>query len=63
MQYAVWMISCCALTAAVRSKLFDIVGHLDLIKVFGYRPRSSSSAYAEAAISRGRRSWCGTQDT
>lgn len=24
---------------AVRSKLFDIVGHLDLIKVWGYKPR------------------------
>ena len=26
------------LTQAVQSGLFDIVGHLDLIKVFGYRP-------------------------
>ncbi|KUK36898.1 histidinol-phosphatase HisJ family protein [Thermacetogenium phaeum] len=32
------------------SGLFDIVGHLDVIKVFGYRPAGRIADYAERAI-------------
>jgi len=32
------------------SKLFDIVGHLDLIKVFGYRPKGDIKEIAKYAI-------------
>jgi len=32
------------------SKLFDIVGHLDLIKVFGYKPKKNIKDYAKDAI-------------
>lgn len=32
------------------SGLFDIIGHLDVIKVFGYRPAGSTIEYAEQAI-------------
>lgn len=34
----------------VRSGLFDIVGHLDLIKVFGYRPPGSIIFFAEPIL-------------
>jgi len=34
----------------VESKIFDIVGHLDLIKVFGYRPQGNIKEIAKRAI-------------
>ncbi|WP_456432267.1 histidinol-phosphatase [Nitratifractor sp.] len=39
-----------AVAAMARSKLFDIVGHLDLIKVFNYRPRTDVRTLAEGAL-------------
>ncbi|NLC07206.1 MAG: histidinol-phosphatase HisJ family protein [Syntrophomonadaceae bacterium] len=38
-------------TQMVRSGQFDIVGHLDLIKVFGYRPRRSVLDLAGSTLS------------
>ena len=35
---------------AAGSGLFDVVGHLDLIKVFGYRSRRPATELAEAAL-------------
>jgi len=32
------------------SKLFDIVGHLDLVKVFGYKPKKNIKDIAKNAI-------------
>ena len=38
------------IAAMAKSGLFDIVGHLDLIKVFGYRPRNDIRTLAESAL-------------
>lgn len=38
------------LSRAASCGLFDVVGHLDVIKVFGYRPPGPSAPYAEAAL-------------
>ncbi len=40
-----------AITAMAKSQKFDIVGHLDLIKVFGYRPKTDIKLLAKEAIS------------
>ena len=39
-----------AVEAMAGSGLFDIVGHLDLIKVFNYKPQSDIRALAEGAL-------------
>ncbi|ADV45956.1 histidinol-phosphatase HisJ family protein [Nitratifractor salsuginis] len=39
-----------AVEAMAQSRLFDIVGHLDLIKVFNYKPRSDIRTLAEGAL-------------
>jgi len=39
-----------AVEAMARSGLFDIVGHLDLIKVFNYRPEGDIRPLAEGAL-------------
>ncbi len=36
--------------AAVRSRLFSLIGHLDLIKVFGHRSRAPAVALAEETL-------------
>ncbi len=38
------------LAEAARSRRFDIIGHPDVIKVFGFRPKGSASGYAEHAL-------------
>lgn len=38
------------LDRAAACGLFDIIGHLDVIKVFGYRPSSDATALAEPAL-------------
>lgn len=37
-------------TSMVNSGLFDIVGHLDLVKVWGYRPRHKITTYTEVLL-------------
>lgn len=44
------------LAQAAETGLFDIIGHLDLIKVFGCRPTGKADAYATAALQAVRRS-------
>ena len=39
-----------ALGAMIKSGLFDIVGHIDLIKVFNYRPKRDIRHYAQPII-------------
>lgn len=36
--------------AAARSRLFDVVGHLDLVKVWGHRPSGQMSAIIEPVL-------------
>ena len=38
------------LAAAAQTRRFDIIGHADVIKVFGFRPKGSAIAYAEHAL-------------
>ena len=38
------------IAAMAQSSLFDIVGHLDLIKLFGYRPSRDIRQFAEGAL-------------
>ncbi|HSL93674.1 MAG TPA: PHP domain-containing protein [Bacillota bacterium] len=38
------------LAMAAESRRFDIIGHTDVIKVFGFRPRGSALMYAERAL-------------
>ena len=38
------------LERAVRSRMFDVVGHIDVVKVFGYRPSGSPLVYAEPVL-------------
>lgn len=38
------------LVGAAHAKLFDIVGHLDLIKVFGFRPQGNAAGFAAPAL-------------
>ncbi len=38
------------LSQAAESRLFDIIGHLDVIKVFGYQPSGNAAAMAEVAL-------------
>jgi len=44
------------LVQAAGAGLFDVIGHLDLIKVFGYRPADKADGYAAAALEAIRRS-------
>jgi len=46
---------------AVLSGLFDIIGHLDLIKVFGYRPPGDPSTYAESALWAIKKAGCAVE--
>jgi histidinol-phosphatase (PHP family) len=39
-----------AIEQMAQSKLFDVVGHLDLIKVFGYKPRGDVTKIAQNAL-------------
>lgn len=39
-----------ALCAMIKSGLFDIVGHIDLIKIFNHRPKRDVRFYAQLAI-------------
>ena len=38
------------LAKAAESRRFDVIGHPDVIKVFGFRPRGSALGYAEYAL-------------
>lgn len=44
------------LSLAAGAGLFDIIGHLDLIKIFGYRPPDRADEYAAAALAAVARS-------
>lgn len=43
------------LARAAAAGLFDVIGHLDLIKVFGYRPPDKADGYAAAVLAAVRR--------
>ncbi len=47
---ALWQEYFNSVEAMAKSRLFDIVGHLDLIKVFNFKPKSDIRALAEAAL-------------
>jgi histidinol-phosphatase (PHP family) len=46
----IWRLYFETVAQMVESALFDIVGHLDLIKVFGYRPRKDPMGYYEEIL-------------
>ena len=46
------------LARAASTRLFQVIGHLDLPKVFGYRPKGDASRYAEPAIRAIRQAGC-----
>lgn len=43
---------------AARSRLFNVIGHLDLPKVFAYHPSGDATAYAQGAIGAIRDAGC-----
>lgn len=49
------------LARAASTGLFDIIGHLDLPKVFGYRPKKNAASYAAPALRAIKDSGCAVE--